>query len=65
MFEKQSVIDMRLHEALRCDVRAGFEALERGEFTEYEIDNLEDLTRRTQKCGRRRFAEHEVQTAIS
>jgi len=46
--------DQRL-EALRRDVSAGFEAVERGEFTEYEQSNIKELADRVKERGRRRL----------
>lgn len=48
--------DQRL-EALRGDVRAGFEAAERGEFTEYDASNIQELSDRIKTRGRKRLAE--------
>ena len=53
--------DQRM-EALRRDVRAGFEAVERGEFTDYDEGNIKELARRVQARGRKRLAEEEVKT---
>ena len=53
--------DQRL-EALRRDVRAGFEAVERGEFTEYDASNIKELSDRVQARGRKRLAADELKT---
>ena len=47
--------DQRL-EALRRDVRAGFEAVERGEYTDYDESNIKDLAARDKARGQKRFA---------
>ena len=46
--------DQRL-ESLRRDVRAGFEAVERGEYTEYDADNIRALAKRVKARGERRL----------
>lgn len=53
--------DQRL-ESLRRDVRAGFEAVERGEFTEYDESNLQELGDRVKARGRNRLAGEERKT---
>jgi antitoxin ParD1/3/4 len=47
--------DQRL-DALRRDVRAGFEAVERGEFSEYDASNIKELSDRIKARGRKRLA---------
>ena len=47
--------DLRV-EALRLNVRAGFEAVERGEFTDYDESNIKELADRVKARGRKRFA---------
>ncbi len=49
-------------EALRRDVRAGFEAVERGEFTEYDATNIKELSDRIKARGRKRLAEEKRKT---
>ena len=49
-------------EALRRDVRAGFEAVERGEFTEYDASNIKELADRIKARGRKHLAEEEIKT---
>ena len=49
-------------EALRRDVRAGFEAAERGEFTEYDESNIKDLSDRIKARGRKRLADEDLKT---
>ena len=44
-------------ETLRRDVRAGFDGIERGEFTEYDESNIEELSDRVKARGRQRLAE--------
>ena len=50
-------------EALRRDVRAGFEAVERGEFTEHDASNIKELADRIKTRGRKRLAEEELKTS--
>ena len=47
-------------ETLRRDVRAGFEAVERGEFTEYDEGNIKDLSDRIKARGRNRLVEEDL-----
>ena len=44
-------------EALRQDLRAGFDAVERGEFTDYDATNIQELSTRIKSQGRKRLAE--------
>jgi antitoxin ParD1/3/4 len=53
--------DQRI-EALRRDVRAGFEAVERGEFTEYDASNVKELSDRVKARGRKRLAKEQLKT---
>jgi antitoxin ParD1/3/4 len=53
--------DQRM-EALRRDVRAGFEAVERGEFTEYDEGNIKELSGRAKARGRKRLAKEQLKT---
>ena len=46
--------DHRL-EALRRDIRAGFEAVERGEYTDFDERNLHELAKRLKARGRKRL----------
>ena len=48
--------DHRL-EALRRDVRAGFEAVDRGEFTAYDEVTIIELGERVKARGRKRLAD--------
>ena len=47
--------DQRLA-ALKRDVRAGFEGVGRGEFTNYDEHNIQDLARRVKTRGQKRLA---------
>jgi antitoxin ParD1/3/4 len=47
--------DQRL-ESLRRDVRAGFEAVEHGEYSDYEPKNVHELAERAKARGRKRIA---------
>ena len=54
--------DARL-EALRRDVRAGLEAVDRGEFTEYHSSGIQKLADRVKARGRRRVAQDRRKTS--
>jgi antitoxin ParD1/3/4 len=47
--------DQRM-KSLRRDVRAGFAAVERGEYTDYDATSIKTLARRVKSRGRRRLA---------
>jgi antitoxin ParD1/3/4 len=49
-------------EALRRDVRAGFEAVERGEFTDLDESNIKELAGRIKARGRKRLADEALKT---
>jgi len=53
--------DQRL-EALRGEVRSGFEAVERGEFTEYDETNIDELSARVKTRGLKRLAGEKLTT---
>ena len=53
--------DQRL-EALRRDIRAGFEAVERGEFSEYDAGTVKELADRIKARGRKRLVEEDLTT---
>jgi antitoxin ParD1/3/4 len=53
--------DQRL-ESLRRDVRAGFEAIERGEYTDYDVSNIRDLAKRVKARGEKRLKDIERKT---
>ena len=46
-------------ESLRSDVRAGFEAVERGEFSTFDAGNIKELADRVKARGRERLPEVE------
>jgi antitoxin ParD1/3/4 len=48
--------DERL-QSLRGDIRAGFEAVDRGEFTDYDESNVLELADRVKARGRKRLAD--------
>ena len=50
--------DERL-QSLRRDIRAGFEAVDRGEFTDYDESNVQGLAERVKIRGRKRLADEE------
>ena len=47
------------HQSLRGDIRAGFEAVDRGEFTDYDESNVQGLAERVKIRGRKRLADEE------
>ena len=53
--------DERL-QSLRTDIRAGFEAVDRGEFTDYNRSNVQQLAERVKTRGRKRLADEERKT---
>ena len=53
--------DERL-KSLRSDIRAGLEAIDRGEFTEYDESNIRKLSDRVKARGRKRLANEERKT---
>jgi len=53
--------DQRL-EALRHDIRSGFDAVERGEFTDYDGGTVKELADRVKDRGRKRLADEERKT---
>jgi antitoxin ParD1/3/4 len=53
--------DQRL-QALRMDIGAGFEAVNRGEFTDYDQSNVQELARQVRARGRKRLAKEERTT---
>ena len=53
--------DERL-QSLRRDIRAGFDAVDRGEFTDYDQSNVQDLAERVKSRGRKRLANEEKKT---
>jgi antitoxin ParD1/3/4 len=50
--------DQRL-EALRRDIRAGFEAVERGEYTDYDEGSVRKLAQRVKARGQKRLVEED------
>jgi antitoxin ParD1/3/4 len=53
--------DQRL-ESLRRDVRAGFEAVERGKFSDYDDSNIRELADRVKRRGRKRLGKDGIKT---
>ena len=49
----------KLYQIDRNDVRAGFEAVDRGEFTDYDESNVQGLAERVKIRGRKRLADEE------
>jgi len=47
-------------QSLRADIEAGFDAVERGEYTNYEAASIETLARRVNSRGKRRLAAAEA-----
>jgi len=56
--------DQRI-EALRRDIRAGFEAVERGEFTDYDESTIHELGAPVKARGRQRLVDEESGTGAS
>jgi antitoxin ParD1/3/4 len=50
-------------EHLRRDVREGFEAIDRGEYTDYDVTTLHRLTEGVKARGRRRLTEEKAKLA--
>ena len=50
-------------EALRRDIRAGFEAVERGDYSDYDEDTIHELSDDVKARGRKRLAEEEAKTS--
>ena len=53
--------DERL-QSLRGDIRAGFDAVDRGEFTDYDLSSVQELADRVKGRGRKRLADEEKKT---
>ncbi len=53
--------DQRL-ESLRRDVRAGFEAVERGEYSDFDESNIRELADRVKARGRKRLEDERRKT---
>lgn len=51
-------------EALRRDIRGGFEAVERGEYTDYDFSDVHKLAARVKTRGRGRLADEEPKTGV-
>ena len=49
-------------EALRRDVRAGFNAVERGEFSDFDASTIKTLADRVKARGRKRVAQDGLKT---
>ena len=50
-------------EALRCEIRAGFEAVARGEYTDYDGTTIQKLADRVKSRGRKRLAAERARTS--
>jgi len=48
--------------SLRRDVRAGFEAVERGEYTDFDASSIPELAKRVKARGQKRLKEEERKT---
>jgi antitoxin ParD1/3/4 len=51
-------------DALRRDIHAGFDAVERGEFTDYDEGTVKHLADRVKARGRKRLADDERKTGM-
>jgi hypothetical protein len=49
-------------ESLRRDVRAGFEAIKRGEYTDYDATTIQKLADRVNARGRKRLAAEQAKS---
>ena len=49
-------------QSLRMDIGAGFEAVNRGEFTDYDQSNVQELAQQVKARGRKRLANGERKT---
>src|SRR5258707_15756254 len=54
--------DLQL-EVLRRDIRAGFDAVDRGHFTDYDQSNIKELADRVKDRGRKRLSDEAHKTA--
>jgi len=50
-------------EALRRDIRAGFQAVDQGEYTDYNAANIEQLAQRVKRRGRQSLAAESANSA--
>ena len=48
-------------EALRQDIRGGFEAIERGEFSEHDANSIQELSARIKARGQERFVKKGIE----
>jgi antitoxin ParD1/3/4 len=48
---------------LRADIQEGFDAIDRGDFTEYDVDSLHRLSDEVKATGRKRLAEDKAKPA--
>ncbi len=53
--------DARL-ESLRRDIQAGFDAIDRGEYTDYDAEGLRQLAERVKARGRKRWEAEQHKT---
>lgn len=51
-------------EALRRDILAGFEGVDRGEFSEFDAGTIGELADRVKARGRKRLREEELKTGV-
>ena len=49
-------------ESLRRDVRAGFDAVERGEYTDFDASNVQRLSKRVKARGQKRLQDEQHKT---
>ena len=49
-------------EALRHDIRSGFDAVDRGEYTDFDEGNVRELSERVKARGRKRLADETRKT---
>ena len=53
---RMEIKQLRCLQSLRVDIKAGFEAVERGEYTDYNATSIKTLARRVNSRGKRRLA---------
>ena len=53
--------DQRLS-SLRRDIHAGFDAVERGEYTDFDASNIQELGKRVKARGQKRLKEEQRKT---
>jgi hypothetical protein len=55
-------MEIKRRQRLRVDIRAGFAAVERSEYTDYDATSIKALARRVNSRGKRRLAAAEARS---